>query len=126
MLLPGHLLLKFLKEQLETALESFKGQVRRKKARHALWVGFLFLRVAGCRCRGMRLVGWLCARNFAPVPSRPAAPLGNPPPPRPRFLSSFLPPPQVLRDLEQRPEVVNLQDEQYVKKTAERMQDVVS
>ena len=33
---------------------------------------------------------------------------------------------QVLRDLDSRPEVVNLQDEQYMRKTAERMQDVVS
>ncbi len=33
---------------------------------------------------------------------------------------------QVRRDLETRPEVVNLQDEQYIRKTAERMQDVVS
>jgi hypothetical protein len=56
-LLPGHLLLKFLREQLETALEAFRAQVR--------------------------------------------------------------------RDLEQRPEVVNLQDEQYIRRTADRMQDVV-
>ncbi|PSC76790.1 DNA-directed RNA polymerase I subunit 2 isoform X1 [Micractinium conductrix] len=55
-LLPGHLLLKFLREQLETALDAFRQQV--------------------------------------------------------------------LRDLETRPEVVNLQDEQYIRKTAERMQDV--
>lgn len=32
---------------------------------------------------------------------------------------------QVRRDLDTRPEVVNLQDEQYIRKTAERMQDVV-
>ncbi|EFN59491.1 hypothetical protein CHLNCDRAFT_138110, partial [Chlorella variabilis] len=55
-LLPGHLLLKVLREQLETALEAFRQQVR--------------------------------------------------------------------RDLDTRPEVVNLQDEQYIRKTAERMQDV--
>lgn len=29
------------------------------------------------------------------------------------------------RDLEQRPEAVNLQDEQYIRRTADRMQDVV-
>lgn len=34
-------------------------------------------------------------------------------------------PRQVRRDLETRPEVVNLQDEQYIRKTADRMQDVV-
>ena len=28
------------------------------------------------------------------------------------------------RDLETRPEIVNLQDEQYIRKTADRMQDV--
>ena len=33
--------------------------------------------------------------------------------------------PQVRRDLELRPEIVNLQDEQYIRKAAERMQDVV-
>lgn len=32
---------------------------------------------------------------------------------------------QVRRDLETRPEAVNLQDEQYIRKTADRMQDVV-
>ena len=31
---------------------------------------------------------------------------------------------QVRRDLETRPEIVNLQDEQYIRKTADRMQDV--
>ena len=45
---------------------------------------------------------------------RPALP---PPSRAPRRL-------QVRRDLESRPEVVNLQDEQYIRKTAERMQDV--
>ncbi|KAL4859361.1 DNA-directed RNA polymerase I subunit 2 [Chlorella vulgaris] len=55
-LLPGHLLLKFLREQLETALEVFKAMVK--------------------------------------------------------------------RDIESRPEVVNLQSEQYIRKVADRMQDV--
>ncbi|KAL4423560.1 hypothetical protein ABPG77_004600, partial [Micractinium sp. CCAP 211/92] len=55
-LLPGHLLLKFLREQLETALDALKQQVR--------------------------------------------------------------------RDLEQRPGEVNLQDEQYIRKASDRMQDV--
>jgi DNA-directed RNA polymerase I subunit RPA2 len=36
--------------------------------------------------------------------------------------SSFLL--QVRRDMETRPEIVNLQDEQYIRKTADRMQDV--
>ncbi len=42
-------------------------------------------------------------------------------------LASWLHPPcpQVRRDLETRPEAVNLQDEQYIRKTADRMQDVV-
>ncbi len=34
-------------------------------------------------------------------------------------------PPQVRRDLEQRPGEVNLQDEQYIRKASDRMQDVV-
>lgn len=57
-LLPGHLLLKFMKEQLETCLEALKAQV--------------------------------------------------------------------LRDLERNPELVNLQDEIYIKKAVERWPDVVS
>lgn len=32
----------------------------------------------------------------------------------------------VKRDIESRPEVVNLQSEQYIRKVADRMQDVVS
>lgn len=55
-LLPGHLLLKFMKEQLEGCLDAFKAQVR--------------------------------------------------------------------RDLDKTPEAVNLQDEQYIKRAAEKMQDV--
>lgn len=57
-LLPGHLLLKFLREQLENCLDAFRQQV--------------------------------------------------------------------VRELERAPEAVNLQDEAYVKKAAERMPDVVS
>lgn len=61
------------------------------------------------------------SRRLAPASSLPALtpckPATNPRRPTQ--------PDQVRRDLESRPEVVNLQDEQYVRKVADRMQDVV-
>lgn len=114
-LLPGHLLLKFLREQLETALDALRQQVGWPPSTQAHGQHARPCRSVACCCLCIAVHAGQASPNTVPAPLSPT-------PACPLILRS----PKVRRDLEQRPGEVNLQDEQYIRKAADRMQDVVS